>query len=188
MAPCLVSLAGTEPIHPLRRPGLHASTTRGATARIRETAIRRGGSAGRDRAALGPEQVFRVRLRRPAMNFGVAVVWRAQGVQVEPRIVRAGDEDRLIGQTALPINLNPYLRQYRQPTPAAGAVRPTTGSYDVVFDGPSLGRRGRFRFRYWVNDTTRPGLRVPSRTVPQGAPLRVRATDRARASIRARSS
>ncbi len=126
----------------------------------------------------GPEQVYRVRLRRPATNFGVAVVWRARGVHVEPRIVRAGDEDRLLGQTALPVNLNPYLRQFRQATPAAGAVRPTAGSYDVVFDGPSLGTAGRFRFRFWVNDTSPPRLRVPSRTVAQGGALRVRATDK----------
>jgi hypothetical protein len=126
---------------------------------------------------LGPERVFRVRLRRPATNFGVAVVWRAKGVKVEPRIVRAGDEDRLIGQTALPINLNPYLRQYRQPTPAAGAVRPTAGTYDVVFDGPSRGSAGRFRFRFWLNDTVPPRLRLPSRTVRQGTLLRIRAAD-----------
>jgi subtilisin family serine protease len=168
-----------KPSTRLTRPGLHASTTRGATARIREyrypAEVALPGVTGR---LLGPERVFRVRLRRPAINFGVAVVWRAKGVRVEPRIVRGGDEDRLIGQTALPINLNPYLRQYRQPTPAAGAVRPAAGSYDVIFDGPSLGSAGRFRFRFWVNDTTRPRLRLPSRTVQSGTPLRIRATDR----------
>ena len=125
----------------------------------------------------GPEQVYRVRLRRAATNFGVAVVWRAKGVRVEPRIVRAGDENRLLGQTALPINLNPYLRQFRQPTPAAGAVRPTPGSYDIVFDGPSRGTAGAFRFRYWVNDTKPPQLRLASRAVARGAPLRIRAAD-----------
>jgi hypothetical protein len=125
----------------------------------------------------GPEQVYRVRLRRAATNFGVAVVWRAKGVRVEPRIVQAGDENRLLGQTALPINLNPYLRQFRQPTPAAGAVRPAAGTYDVVFDGPSRGTAGRFRFRFWIDDIRRPRLRVLSRTVQRGAPLRIRATD-----------
>ena len=170
---------GRKPSTRLTRPGLHQSTTRGATARIREyrypSEVALSGVTGR---LLGPERVFRVRLRRPAINFGVAVVWRAKGVRVEPRIVRAGDEDRLIGQTALPVNLNPYLRQFRQPTPAAGAVRPAAGSYDVVFDGPSLGSSGRFRFRFWVNDTSRPRLRLRSRAVQQGAPLRIRATDR----------
>jgi hypothetical protein len=91
--------------------------------------------------------------------------------------VQAGDENRLLGQTALPINLNPYLRQFRQPTPAAGAIRPLPGTYDVVFDGPSRGTAGRFRFRFWINDTRRPLLRVLSRTVQRGRPLRIRATD-----------
>jgi subtilisin family serine protease len=163
---------------PLLRPGVHAATTRGASARVRtyrypaDVAVE--GVTG---TLPGPEQVYRVRLRRPAVNFGVAVVWKARGVHVEPRIVRAGDEDRLLGQTALPINLNPYLRQFRQPTPAAGAVRPAAGSYDVVFDGPSLATAGAFRFRFWINDTTPPKLRLVSRGVRRGTPLRISATD-----------
>jgi len=171
------SLARKQP-KPLLRPGLHSATTRGASSRVRtyrypaDVAVE--GVTG---TLPGPEQVYRVRLRRAAVNFGVAIVWRAKGVHVEPRIVRAGDEDRLLGQTALPINVNPYLRQYRQATPAAGAVRPTAGSYDVVFDGPSLSTAGAFRFRFWVNDTKPPQLRLLKRVVRRGAPLPVRATD-----------
>ena len=171
---------GRKPVRPLRRPGLYAGNTRGQSARVRsyrypsEPAI-----PGVSLQLSGPEQVFRVRLRRPATNFGVAVVSRSKGVRVEPRIVRAGDENRLLGQTALPINLNPYLRQFRQPTPAAGAVRPAAGAYDVVFDGPSRGTAGRFRFRFWVDDTVPPRLRLLNRTVKRGLPLRVRATDAA---------
>jgi subtilisin family serine protease len=171
------SLARKQP-KPLLRPGLHAGTTRGASARVRTyrypADVAMEGVTG---TLPGPEQVYRVRLRRPAANFGVAIVWKAKGVRVEPRIVRAGDEDRLLGQTALPINLNPYLRQFRQPTPAAGAVRPAAGSYDVVFDGPSRGTAGAFRFRFWVNDTKPPTLRPLGRTVSRGAALRIRATD-----------
>ncbi len=163
---------------PLRRPGLHAATTRGASSRVRTyrypADVALDGVTGN---LAGPELVYRVRLRRAATNFGVAVVWRAKGVRVEPRIVRAGDESRLLGQTALPVNLNPYLRQFRQPTPAAGAVRPTPGSYDVVFDGPSPGTAGAFRFRYWVDDTRPPRLRLASRAVRRGTPLRIRAVD-----------
>jgi subtilisin family serine protease len=163
---------------PLLRPGLHAGTTRGASARVRTYRYPANVAVeGVTGTLSGPEQVYRVRLRRPVANFGVAIVWKAKGVRVEPRIVRAGDEDRLLGQTALPINLNPYLRQFRQPTPAAGAVRPTAGSYDVVFDGPSLGTAGAFRFRYWVDDTKPPTLRAVSRTISRGAALRIRATD-----------
>jgi subtilisin family serine protease len=163
---------------PLLRPGVHAATTRGSSASVRTYRYPSGVALeGVTGTLAGPEQVYRVRLRRPAVNFGVAVVWRAKGVRVEPRIVRAGDEDRLLGQTALPINLNPYLRQFRQPTPAAGAVRPTAGAYDVVFDGPSLGTAGAFRFRFWINDTKPPLLRLASLQVVHGTPLRVRATD-----------
>jgi subtilisin family serine protease len=171
------SLARKQP-KPLQRPGVHSGTTRGASATVRTyrypADVALDGVTG---TLPGPEQVYRVRLRRPAVNFGVAIVWKAKGVRVEPRIVRAGDEDRLLGQTALPINLNPYLRQFRQPTPAAGAVRPAAGSYDVVFDGPSLGTAGAFRFRFWINDTKPPQLRLVSRAVTRGAPLRIRATD-----------
>jgi subtilisin family serine protease len=171
------SLARKHP-KPLLRPGLHAATTRGASASVRTYRYPADISVvGVTGTLAGPERVYRVRLRRPAVNFGVAVVWRAKGVRVEPRIVRAGDEDRLLGQTALPINLNPYLRQYRQPTPAAGAIRPTAGAYDVVFDGPSLATAGAFRFRFWVNDTKPPRLRLLDRSVARGAPLRVHATD-----------
>ena len=163
---------------PLSRPGVHRATTRGASARVRNyrypSDVAVMGVTGN---LPGPEQVFRVRLRRAVDNFGVAVVWRAKGVRVEPRIVRAGDENRLLGQTALPINLNPYLRQFRAATPAAGAVRPAAGSYDIVFDGPSQGTAGAFRFRYWVNDTRPPRLRLATRSVASGSSLRVRATD-----------
>jgi hypothetical protein len=163
---------------PLTRPGLHRATTKGASARVRNyrypSDVAVLGVTGTLR---GPEQVYRVRLRRTVENFGVAVVWRARGVRVEPRIVRAGDENRLLGQTALPINLNPYLRQFRAATPAAGALRPAPGTYDVVFDGPSLGTAGAFRFRYWVNDTRPPRLRLVTRSVARGTQLRVRATD-----------
>jgi hypothetical protein len=171
------SLARKTP-RPLTKPGVHEATTRGASARVREyrypSEVSLPGVTG---TLAGPEQVYRVRLRRASTNFGVAVIWRAKGVRVEPRIVQAGDENRLLGQTALPINLNPYLRQFRQPTPAAGAVRPAAGTYDVVFDGPSRGTAGRFRFRFWIDDIRRPRLRVLSRTVQRGAPLRIRATD-----------
>jgi subtilisin family serine protease len=163
---------------PLRRPGVYAASTRGASGRVRSYRYPEHVSVdGVTGTLAGPERVYRVRLSRPVTNFGVAVVWRAKGVRVEPRVVRAGDENRLLGQTALPINLNPYLRQFREPTPAAGAVRPAAGTYDVVFDGPSRGSAGAFRFRYWVNDVKPPVLRPLGRAVRRGAPLRIRAAD-----------
>jgi hypothetical protein len=157
-----------RPSATLARTGTYAGSTIGRPSRVTayrypETSTPLG----------GPEQVFRVRVARAVSNFGVAVL----SGSVQPRIVRAGDENRLLGQTALPINLNPYLRQFRAATPAAGALRPAPGTYDVVFDGPSLGTAGAFRFRYWVNDTRPPRLRLVTRSVARGTQLRVRATD-----------
>jgi subtilisin family serine protease len=119
----------------------------------------------------GPERVFRVVLRRPAANFGVAVIFRGPGVRVEPRVVRANDENRLTGYAGLPLNLNPYLPTFDRPSPAAGAVRPDPGSYDVVFDTRSRRSAGRFSFRFWIGDTKPPGIRLLTRRVRVGAPV-----------------
>ena len=107
----------------------------------------------------GREIAYRIRVRRPA-NFGVAVIARDAGVRVEPRIVRAGDENRLAGYTALPLDLNPYRPSYGRHRLIAGVVLPAPGPYDIVFDTPRDGRPGGFRFRYWVGDTTPPSARV----------------------------
>ena len=102
--------------------------------------------------------------------------------------MRAGDENRLTGYAALPFNLNPYLKIFRQPVPVAGAIMPAAGSYDIVFDTPADGQPGAFTFRLWIGDTTPPALQLPVRTVRRGALLSVRATARARASTPPRSS
>jgi hypothetical protein len=125
----------------------------------------------------GPEQVFRFHLGRPVANFGVVVVSQARGVHVQPRVVRAGDENRLTGYAGLPLNLNPYLPTYDHLSPAAGAVRPDTASYDIVFDTPSRRVAGKFTFRFWVNDTSPPRLRLLTRSVLAGASVRIGVTD-----------
>jgi subtilisin family serine protease len=108
----------------------------------------------------GPEIVYRVRVRRNAANFGVAVLSRDQGVEVEPRIVRGADENRLAGFTALPQDQNPYRSQFGSGRPVAGVLVPSPGLYDIVFDTPAGGHPGGFRFRYWQNDRTPPAVRV----------------------------
>ncbi|HWG56343.1 MAG TPA: hypothetical protein VNT58_07460, partial [Gaiellaceae bacterium] len=125
----------------------------------------------------GPERVYRVTLRRPAANFGVVVTRQARGVRIEPRIVRAGDENRLVGYTALPFNLNPYLRIFEQPVRASGAILPAAGAYDVVFDTPSAAAAGAFTFRYWINDTRPPSLALRTRAVARGGDVVVTASD-----------
>ncbi|MGZ8688689.1 MAG: hypothetical protein ACXWZP_09710, partial [Gaiellaceae bacterium] len=125
----------------------------------------------------GPEQLFRVMLTKPVANFGVVVTSRAKGVRVEPRVVVAGDENRLTGYAALPLNLNPYPAQFGEPVLAAGAVRPLPGSYDIVFDSPGAAGAGAYTFRYWLNDVTRPAVRLLTRRVRTGQALRARVSD-----------
>jgi hypothetical protein len=108
----------------------------------------------------GPELVYRVRIRRPIANFGVAIVSQARGVKVEPRIVRAGDENRVAGYTALPFDQNPYRASYGRHRLVAGVALPGPGVYDVVFDTPIHARPGQFRFRFWLADATPPSARV----------------------------
>ena len=102
---------------------------------------------------------------------------RARGVRVEPRIVAAGDENRQVGYTSLPFNLNPYLAEFLRPTLVSGAVRPAAGEYDVVFDSPSSATAGRFSFRYWIDDARPPSLRLLTRRIARGGTLLVRARD-----------
>jgi subtilisin family serine protease len=109
---------------------------------------------------VGRELVYRVFIRRPIANFGVAVIARNPGVRVEPRIVRAGDENRLAGYTALPFDQNPYRMTYGKHRLVAGVALPGPGAYDIVFDTPPGGRPGAFRFRFWLGDATPPSVRV----------------------------
>ena len=164
---------------PLRRAGVHASTTKGGTSRVaRYLYPDRPAGLGFSARLPGPERVFRVTLGRPAINFGVAITSRAKGVAVEPRIVVAGDERRLTGYAALPYNLNPYLRIFGDPVLASGVILPAAGKYDVVFDSPSPARAGKFSFRFWLNDVTPPSTTLRTAQVALGKPVVVVAIDR----------
>jgi subtilisin family serine protease len=161
----------------LRRPGTYRDDARRGAFRVVSYRYPDDPSAfDLPTRLLGPEVVYRVRIAKPVANFGVAVVDQASGSRVMPRIVVAGDENRLVGETALPLDLNPYLDSFQHVDPVAGVVLPALGSYDVVFDTPSRARAGRFRFRYWVNDTTRPTARLLRRR-PSG-PLVLAVADR----------
>jgi subtilisin family serine protease len=113
----------------------------------------------------GPEVVYRLRVTRSVANFGVVVLRRDPGVQVEPRIVRGADENRLAGFTALPQDQNPYRSQFGAARPVAAVLVPSRGIYDVVFDTPAGGRAGGFSFRYWQNDSTPPSVRLARATL-----------------------
>jgi len=171
------ALARARPT-PLRRQGSHRATTRGGTtlvSRYRYPESPRGFSFASELP--GPERIFRVTLTRPVANFGVVVTSQARGVRIEPRIVHAGDENRLVGYTAFPVQLNPYLRTLEEPVPASGAVLPAAGRYDVVFDTPSAARAGVFTFRFWIGDVRPPTLTLRTGIVRRGGDIVVTATD-----------
>ena len=173
-APALVA----APTIPLPQPGVYRGDTRGRPALVSTYRYPEVPQGGPVTATLrGPEQVFRVTLPRAAANFGVVVTQRYRGSRVEPRVVVAGDESRLTGYTALPVNLNPYLVRFGDPTLVAGALAPRAGAYDVVFDSPTSAGAGAFSFRFWIDDVTPPTARVLARTVRRGAVLRVRVGD-----------
>lgn len=125
----------------------------------------------------GPEQVFSVQLARPVANFGVAILSQSPGVSIQPRVVAGDDENRLTGYAALPINLNPYVVDFYRPAPAAGAILPAAGAYDVVFDSTSSGNAGKFTFRFWINDMKPPTATLVKRTLKVGAQLQIKLTD-----------
>ncbi len=171
-------LLGAAKAAPLLRPGDYGATTRGQPALVttyRYPQVPPGGAVTARLA--GPERVFRVRLTRNVANFGVAITSRGRGVRVEPRVVAAGDESRLMGVASLPVNTNPYLAAFGEPTLAAGVLRPPPGVYDVVFDSKDAAGAGRFTFRYWVDDVTPPTVRPLTRSVPRGREIRFRLTD-----------
>ena len=161
---------------PLRRPGTYRGNTRGRPSLVTNYRYPDNPSElGIPRNLRGPEQVFRIRLARPAANFGVAITSRRGAV--EPRLVRAGDENRLVGALGLPYNGNPYTRNFQGREPVVGATSPAAGEYDVVFDSVTA-RGGTYTFRFWVNDTTRPRLRLLTRIARRGGRVVISAVDR----------
>jgi subtilisin family serine protease len=163
---------------PLTRVGVHRSTTAGRPALVTRYRYPESPTGmGVTTTLRGPERVFRIRLTRRVANLGVVITQLGRGADVEPRVVSSLDENRLTGVAGLPVNHNPYLDEFREGVRAAGALSPVPGEYAVVFDSPARGDAGRFTFRYWVNDVTPPTLRLRTRRVARGQPVRVAALD-----------
>ncbi len=158
----------SEPHRMISGAGVYRGDTSGKPALVSAYRYPRGGER-----LPGPEQVFRFVLTRPAANFGAAVVAGAAGIQ--PVVVAAGDESRLVGYTGLPVYLNPYTSRFGSAVRVAGAVRPAPGAYDVVID--STGAGGPFAFRFWVDDVTPPTLRLLTPRLARGAELTLSALD-----------
>jgi subtilisin family serine protease len=166
-----------DPARTLRGPGVYRGDTAGKAARVSRYAYPVRGLAPRVPTKLGgPEQVFRLRLRRPVANFGAVILRRAPGVAVSPRLVSGNDENRLAGYAGLPVAINPYQGLYRA-EPVVADDLPAAGTYELVFDTPSGGRPGPFTFRVWTNDTTPPAIRLLDRHVAAGQSVRFSVTD-----------
>jgi hypothetical protein len=163
----------------LRRTGTYRGNTSGKPALVDSYRYPDNPSgAGIPVDLRGPEQVFSVRLTKRVANFGVAILREAPGVSIQPRVVAHDDENRLTGYPALPINLNPYLAGFFKPESVAGAILPEPGTYDVVFDSTSRATAGRFTFRFWLDDRTRPTVRLLTHGVAAGGSLRLKVVDR----------
>ena len=147
---------GSERTIPLTHPGTYSGTTVGGATLVSHYRYPTRG----DTSYPGPEVVYRVHITKPVANFGVAVL----SGRAIPHVVFAGDENHLVGYPGLPVSINPYFDTFGESRPVAGAVLPLPGTYDIVFDIRSEVRAGPFTFRYWVNDTRPPRLRLlPSR-------------------------
>ena len=161
-----------DPHRFLRKPGLYHGDTAGKPSHVSSYRYpERGLTPGVPRRLGGPEQVFRFTLRRPVANFGIAIVDRARGVRVSPRLLSDNDENRVVGYTGMPASLNPY-QGFSYAEPVVGSVLPDPGRYEFVFDTPTRGKPGAFTFRFWVNDTSPPSIRRLSRSGKIGQPLR----------------
>jgi subtilisin family serine protease len=165
-----------QPVRLLRATGTYRGSTRGRKALVSSYRYPENPSGlGVARTLAGPEQVFRLRVRRRVANVGVAML---SPTAVQPRFLLARDENRQGGPTALPVTTNPYLPTFLDPAPVAGLVDVPAGTYYVVFDSPRSRQAGRFRFRFWVGDTRPPRVRLVTRSVRRGAALVALATDR----------
>jgi hypothetical protein len=168
---------GLDPHRTLRGPGLYHGDTAGKASNVSSYRYpQRGLSGGVPTRLGGPEQVFRFTLRKRVANFGVVIVSHAPGVKVSPRLVSDDDENRVVGYTGLPVSLNPY-QGFDQAEPVVGAVLPEPGTYDFVFDTPTGAKPGAFTFRFWVNDTSPPSIRLLHHRYTIGQPIRVAVRD-----------
>ena len=116
----------------------------------------------------GPEQVFRFVLHRAGRQRGRGHPLagpRPEGQRLAPPrpCGRRGPDRRLHGPSAPDQSRTRRASSAREP--AVGVFRPSPGAYDLVFDTPNGRAPGPFTFRFWVNDTTPPTVRLLSRSV-----------------------
>jgi subtilisin family serine protease len=161
-----------KPVSVLSKPGVYKGNTRLGKARVRSYRYPEDTSgSGVANNLPGPEQVFRIALRNPGgvANVGAVVIGSGRGVSVSPRIVFPGDENRLLGISALPLVNDPYQAIFGRTEPVVAVIAPSSRAYDLVFDTRGRSAAGSFRFRLWINDRTPPTVSLLTRTIkPRG--------------------
>jgi subtilisin family serine protease len=169
---------GLDPHRTLHKAGVYRGDTAHQASRVSSYRYpERGLVPGVPTRLGGPEQVFRFTLHRKVANFGVAIVARARGVAVSPRLVAGDDENRVVGYTGIPASLDPY-EEFGTAAPVVAAVLPDPGTYEFVFDTPTGKKPGAFRFRFWIDDRSPPTIRRLERKVVIGRPIRFAVSDR----------
>ena len=164
-----------SPARVLTKQGRYEGNTR--TGRARVSSYRYPddpGGFGVSNSLPGPEQVFRIRVQGRVANVGVRITRLPRGVSVTPRLVYAGDENRLAGIPALPVDINPYRGNlYGDLRPVVAANRPSAGAYDAVFETRSRAVSGPFSFRVWIDDKTPPRVKLLTPTATSSLTLSV---------------
>jgi hypothetical protein len=121
----------------------------------------------------GRELVYSFAVPAGARNAGAAVV----SGRAVPQLLMARDENRLGGETALPVALNPYLDRWGSSEPVTGALLPTARRLYVVVETAPGSRPGPFSLRVWTDDRTPPTIGDVTRTVSGTERLRFRVRD-----------
>ena len=171
---------GSEGRTLLRRPGVYRGNTRGRPARVSSYRYPSApGPLGVTQRLAGPEQVFRFIVRGRVANAGAVVVSEAPGSHVSPRLVRAGNEDRLAGYTGAAAAAEPVpaglLRADSRPSASSGPRPvPTTSSSTP----PAAARPGASPSASGSTTRARPSARLLTRTVARGKLLLLRVSDR----------
>jgi len=139
----------------LLRPGIVRGSTRGRRDRVQRYRYPAyTGALGLPVRWRGGEALYRFHLSRRAINVGVTVEPLAGG-GLRPFLLRGLDENRVAGESGLPIDVGPSLTD--DPVPSAGLYWAPPGDYAVVIDSAKR-RGGAFRLRFWINDVTPPAL------------------------------
>ncbi len=137
----------------LQHPGIVRGSTRGRPDRVeRYRYPAYTGALGLPVRWHGGEALYRFHLSRRAVNVGVTVEPIAGG-GLRPFLMRGLDENRVTGESGMPIDVGPSLTD--DPVPATGLYWAPAGDYAVAVDSARR-RGGAFRLRFWVDDMTPP--------------------------------